>query len=133
MNIQKIVEGAICRWQDVPVHEVAGGIRIYRKTVKEADLLKYAKTCLLEALASLQQVEGREFTLLLESRAGSEADDLKAVSKYLSGWQVGCNGDFIAYSQDRIKTAYAVLQYVGAIQEEREFSNFLLRWVNLVE
>lgn len=127
INLSEVVAGATCRAKDVPIREVADGIRIYRKTVKEADLLKYAKSCLLEALHDFQQLEEREFSLLLTSKAGNEADSLKAVVKYVDGWQVGAKADYICHAQDKIRTAFAILQYMGIANEEKEFSNFLLK------
>ena len=85
MNLQKIVDGAICRYKDVRIVEVDGGVRVYRKFVRNEDLISFAKSNLLQALEALSTVEGRQKITQLSSRGGHEADSLRAVAMYLRG------------------------------------------------
>ena len=96
MNLQKIVDGAICRYKDVRIVEVDGGVRVYRKFVRNEDLISFAKGNLLEALEALSTVDGRQKTVQLSSKGGHEADSLRAVAMYLKGGQAGINEDYKA-------------------------------------
>ena len=130
MNLQKIVDGAICRYKDVRIVEMDGGVRIYRKFVKNEDLISFAKSNLMQALEALSTVEGRQKTVQLSSRGGHEADSLRAVAMYLRGGQAGINEDYVSFAMDKIKQSYALLVYMGIVGEDTEvntFSNYLLK------
>lgn len=130
MNLQKIVDGAICRYKDVRIMEVDGGVRVYRKFVRNEDLISFAKSNLLQALEALSTVEGRQKITQLSSRGGHEADSLRAVAMYLRGGQVGINEDYISFAMDKIKQSYALLVYMGIVGEDEKvntFSNYLLK------
>ena len=130
MNLQKIVDGAICRYKDVRLVEVDGGVRVYRKFVRNEDLISFAKSNLLQALEALSTVEGRQKITQLSSRGGHEADSLRAVAMYLRGGQAGINEDYISFAMDKIKQSYALMVYMGIVGEDEKvntFSNYLLK------
>lgn len=130
MNLQKIVEGAICRYKDVRIVEVDGGVRVYRKFVRNQDLISFAKSNLLQALEALSTVDGRQKITQLSSRGGHEADSLRAVAMYLRGGQAGINEDYVSFAMDKIKQSYALLVYMGIVGEDEKvntFSNYLLK------
>lgn len=130
MNLQKIVEGAICRYKDVRIVEVDGGVRVYRKFVRNQDLISFAKSNLLQALEALSTVDGRQKITQLSSRGGHEADSLRAVAMYLRGGQAGINEDYVSFAMDEIKQSYALLVYMGIVGEDEKVntsSNYLLK------
>ena len=132
LNLAKIVDGAILNYEQVTIKELEDGrVQIYRRKIKQENLLDHARVKLLDAmdgLKTLNQMSEAESLPIYrtDTVAGKKAEML---ANHLTLQDNHYDG-ILARVQDRIREAYAILQYVQGGDNEglrKEFSNYLLR------
>ena len=132
LNLAKIVDGAILNYEQVTIKELEDGrVQIYRRKIKQENLLDHARVKLLDAMDGLKtlnsMVEAESLPIYrTDTVAGKKAEML---ANHLTLQDNHYDG-ILARIQDRIREAYAILQYVQGGDNEglrKEFSNYLLR------
>lgn len=132
LNLTKIVEGAILNYEQVSIKELEDGrVQVYRRKIKQENLLDHARIKLLDAMDGLKtlnsMVEAESLPIYrTDTVAGKKA---KILANHLTLQDTHYDG-ILARVQDRIREAYAILQYVqggDSIEFRKEFSNYLLK------
>ena len=133
LNLAKIVDGAILNYEQVTIKELEDGrVQVYRRKIKQENLLDHARIKLLDAmdgLKTLNQMMSEAESLPIyrtDTVAGRKAEML---ANHLTLEDTHYDG-ILARVQDRIREAYAILQYVQGGDNEglrKEFSNYLLK------
>ena len=132
LNLYEIVEGSIKNYEQVTIKELEDGrVQIYRRKIKQENLLDHARVKLLDAmdgLKTLNQMSEAESLPIYrtDTVAGRKAEML---ANHLTLEDNHFDG-ILARVQDRIREAYAILQYVqggDSVEFRKEFSNYLLK------
>lgn len=132
LNLNQIVEGSIKNYEQVTIKELDDGrVQIYRRKIKQENLLDHARIKLLDAMDGLKtlnsMVESESLPIYrTDTVAGKKAEML---ANHLTLQDNHYDG-ILARVQDRIREAYAILQYIQGGDNEglrKEFSNYLLR------
>lgn len=132
LNLAKIVDGAIINYEQVTIKELEDGrVQVYRRKIKQENLLDHARIKLLDAMDGLKtlnsMVESESLPIYrTDTVAGRKAEML---ANHLTLQDNHYDG-ILARVQDRIREAYAILQYIQGGDNEglrKEFSNYLLR------
>jgi hypothetical protein len=132
LNLTQIVEGSIKNYEQVTIKELEDGrVQIYRRKIKQENLLDHARIKLLDAMDGLKTLNQMSETESLpiyrtDTVAGRKAEML---ANHLTLEDNHYDG-ILARVQDRIREAYAILQYIQGGDNEglrKEFSNYLLK------
>lgn len=100
----------------VPIVEVAGGLKIYRKTLQDSEVLPYVQELLMDALKrvhDLQKQEGQK--VLGNNLPATVSEALLAIKQESALFCTSSCNDFHRVSRiiERLTEALAILKYIA--------------------
>lgn len=129
IDVSKLVLNAYANRHEVPIMDLGDGYtKVYRRTIKDADLLKVAKEKLVDALTCLSYEDAMNESQKLPCEVDTVHGALVSILGNHLTIQSTQDAQYRARAFDRVKEAWAILAYVvGDEVIENEYSNYLLK------
>ena len=99
----------------VPIKEVNGGIKVYRKTLKDDEVLPHVQALLLDALKRVHDLQKQEEQKVVGTNLPATiADALLAIKQESALFTTSSTNDYHRITRiiERLTEALAILQYV---------------------
>ena len=100
----------------VPIKEVAGGIKVYRKTLQDEDVLPHVQALLMDALKRVHDLQEQEGMKVVGTNLPATIDEaLLAIKQESALFCTSSCNDFHRVSRiiERLTEALAIMKYIA--------------------